>query len=101
MRFRRNTFSVGILIRSGTKNPTKKGPYTFKKAPWYTGRKNRKRRFLLLCKRAPCSLTSQISLIVVVARTTLIIAIAVVALIVAPIAALIALAQIFELKICL
>ena len=45
--------------------------------------------------RAPCSLTSQISLIVVVARTALIIAIAVVALI----AALIALAQIFECEV--
>ena len=51
--------------------------------------------------RAPCSLTSQISLIVVVARTTLIIAIAVVALFVALIAALIALAQIFECEVCL
>ena len=31
----------------------KKAQYTFEKAPWYTGReKNRKRRFLLLCKRA-------------------------------------------------
>ena len=50
---------------------------------------------------APCSLTSQISLIVVVARTTLVIAIAVVALTVALIAALIALAQIFELEVCL
>ena len=84
-----------------TKKHTKKGPYTFKKAPWHTGRKTRKRRFLLLYKRAPCSLTSQVSLIVVVARTTLVIAIAVVALIVALIAALIALAQIFECEVCL
>ena len=84
-----------------TKKHNKKAPYTLKKAPWYCAWFLKILPGARVGHRAPCSLTSQISLIVVVARTTLIIAIAVVALIVALIAALIALAQIFECEVCL
>ena len=88
-----------------TKKHTKKKKtnlyFSIKMGPMAHLQKTRNRRFLYLCKHAPCSLASQISLIVVVVRTTLIIAIAVVALFVALIAVLLTLAQIFEREVSL